>query len=395
MDRYSQSLLAACSGIAVLAIATTSVPEPAYAQFGGIGNMLMHQMMRGGGGHYTSRRSSTRKGRSQKDDSDDSDSDKGSRKERNDRNDRVLTSLAPPIASVQNEVLKNVFVSKSIGEVGTTNDTVTLGRSESKDSDRDWTSRIDEIIKRFQNDNDKRVTTPGDVTQHGLEQSLDRAIKSAKLDRFESFLGENWSSERLRAKVLDRVLADLDSLFKGNSRGYAPMQELDSLIDRAAQSTYRRVFEVSELLAANRGSSLFVQRLYQIHGGLVDEHLRDLADGMIARASNGAIAKFEVALRQDENGFALRYRAQRIVFDCLSENVERISSSETGIATTDEIAQKIDETGKTECLGWLEQQFGTQARSVQPQQPMPLRVTWSASGPKDDPSMYGRATGGF
>ena len=100
---------------------------------------------------------------------------------------------------------------------------------------------------RIANDKDKRVTTPGDVTQHGIEQSLERAIKNAKLDRFESFLGENWSSERLRTKVLDRVLAELDSLFKGNSRGYAPMQELDSLIDRAAQSTYRRVFEVSEL----------------------------------------------------------------------------------------------------------------------------------------------------
>ena len=99
-------------------------------------------------------------------------------------------------------------------------------------------------------------------------------------------------------------------------------------------------------------------------------------------------------LRQDENGFALRYRARRIVFDCLSENVERISSSETGIATIEEIEQKIDETGKTECVAGLTISLA-QARSLQPQQPMPLRVTWSANGPKDDPSMYGRATGGF
>ena len=100
-------------------------------------------------------------------------------------------------------------------------------------------------------------------------------------------------------------------------------------------------------------------------------------------------------LRQDENGFALRYRAQRIVFDCLSDNVEHISSSETGIATIGEIEQKIDETGKTECVGWLDHQFGTEARGLQPQQPMPLRVIWSATGPKDDPSMYGRARGNF
>src|SRR5262249_43015429 len=283
------------------------------------------------------------------------------RKSRKERNDRVLASLAPPSKDVQNQVLKNVYVSKSIGEVGTTKDTPTLGRTDSKEADRDWTGRVDQIIRRVQDNQDKRITTPGDVTQHAIEQSLDKAIKNAKLDRFETFLGEDWSSERLRVKVLDRVLSEIDSLFKGNTRGYAPMQELDSLIDRAAQSTYRRVFEVSELLAANRGSAAFVQRLYQTHGGLVDHHLREIGGGMITRASNAAIAKFEVAMRQDENGFALRYRAQRIVFDCLSENVERISSSETGIATVGEIEQKIEATGKNDCVAWLDHQFGTDA----------------------------------
>jgi hypothetical protein len=195
--------------------------------------------------------------------------------------------------------------------------------------------------------------------------------------------------------VLDRVAADVDSLFRGNSRGYAPMQEVDNLIQRAAQLTYRRIFEVSELLAANRGSALFVQRLYQAHGGLVNDQLREVADDMIIRTSNEAISKFESGLRQDANGFALRYRAQRIVFDCLSENVERISSSETGIATSGEIRQKIEDTGKKECINWLDHQFGADSRALQPQKPMPLRVVWSAAGPKDDPSMYGRATDGF
>ena len=77
---------------------------------------------------------------------------------------------------------------------------------------------------------------------------------------------------------------------------------------------------------------------------LVDDQLRELADGMIIKASNAAIGKFEGAMRRDDNGFALRYRAQRIVFDCLSENVERITSSETGIATIGEIKQKIEKT---------------------------------------------------
>jgi hypothetical protein len=91
----------------------------------------------------------------------------------------------------------------------------------------------------------------------------------------------------------------------------------------------------------------------------------------------------------------LRYRAQRIVFDCLSENVERITSSKAGIMTVGEIEQKIEDTAMTDCSAWLDNQFGTQARGLNPQVPMPLRVIWSATGPKDDPSMYSRARGTF
>jgi hypothetical protein len=138
-----------------------------------------------------------------------------------------------------------------------------------------------------------------------------------------------------------------------------------------------------------------MQRLYQAQGQLLDARLREVAEDIITRAANDAIGKFEGALRQDENGFALRYRAQRIVFDCLSENVERISSSETSIATKEEIEHRIGDTSKNECVKWLEGQFGSDNRSLKSQKPMPLRVVWSATGPKDDPSMYGRATSRF
>ena len=344
----------------------------------------------GGGG--------TRRSRTSKQSTDDSSQDSSTGNSRSDsqRNDRVLASLGAPPSSVQTSVLKSVVSSGLLGVVGSTQDLSKVGQTSSKDDDRDWTGRIQRIVDRFKREQDKRITTPGDVTEHAIEQSLDAAFKSAKLDTFESFLGENWSAERLRVRILDRVSADLPHLFDGNNRGNAPMQDLNSLIQRAAESVYRRIFEVSELLASNRSSALFVQRLYQTHGGLVDDQLRELADGMIIKASNAAIGKLEGALRRDENGFALRYRAQRIVFDCLSENVERITSSDGGsIATISEIKQKIETTATTECTSWLDTQFGTQARGLNPQVPMPLRVIWSASGPKDDPSMYSRARGTF
>ena len=396
MPKQSYVLKITCCAAALLALGSFIRPEPAQAQFGGIiggmigGGLRFHLGGGGGGGGGRGHREPARHDTS----SDDSSSDKSSSTDKS-RNDRVLASLGGPPSSVQTSVLKSVVSSGLLGVVGSTQDLAKVGQTSSKDDDRDWTGRIQRIVDRFKREQDKRITTPGDVTEHAIEQSLESAFKKAKLDTFESFLGENWSAERLRVRILDRVAADLPHLFDGNNRGNAPMQDLDNLIQRAAESIYRRIFEVSELLAANRSSTLFVQRLYQTHGGLVDDQLRELADGMIIKASNAAIGKFEGAMRRDDNGFALRYRAQRIVFDCLSENVERITSSETGIATIGEIKQKIESTTQTECGSWLERQFGTQARGLNPQEPMPLRVIWSASGPKDDPSMYSRARGTF
>jgi len=397
MPEHSYWSSASC-GVAILALAGLMTPEPARAQFGipgirlNLGGFGIGIPGVGGAGRHS--KPSRRESGSGGDDASQQSNGKSDSKS-DARNDRVLASLGAPPSSVQTAVLKSVVSSGLLGVVGSTQDLSKVGQTASKDDDRDWTGRIQLIVDTFKREQDKRITTPGDVTEHAIEQSLDQAFKNAKLDTFESFLGENWSSERLRVRILDRVLADLPHLFDGNNRGNAPMQELNTLIQRGAESIYRRIFEVSELLAANRSSALFVQRLYQTHGALLDDQLREVADGMITKASNAAIAKFEGALRRDENGFALRYRAQRIVFDCLSENVERISSSETGIATVGEVEQKIDQTARAECTTWLENQFGTQARGVNPQVPMPLRVIWSASGPKDDPSMYSRPRGTF
>jgi len=308
------------------------------------------------------------------------------------RDDDVLASLAPPSSMVENDVLKSVSVSTALHEITTTQDVATLGKSDVKDDERDWTGKVQDIINKFKEKQDKSVSTAGDVTEHAIEQSLDAALSKTKLNTFQSFLGENWTADRLRVKVLERVLADLDSLFNGNSRGYAPMQQLDTLIQHAAEVTYRRIFEISELLAANGSEAIFVQRLYQDQGARVDDKLREDIDGMLGSAAGTALGKYEVAFRGNEIGYALRYRAERIVFDCLSENVTKISSSETGIATPGEIWQRIVDTAKTECISWLDHQFGADTRAISTQKPMPLRVVWSADGPKDDPSMYGQTT---
>jgi hypothetical protein len=374
---------------AVAALGWVALPDAAQAQFGipGMPNVRIKipNVPNVQGGH--NRQGSSRGTRRAKGD-DDSSSSPPSRNER----DRALASIAPPTKE-QTAVLKSITASGVIGAVGAKAQNE-VGQTFSNEEDRDYTAKIKEILNEFaeaqRKANDK---SRGDVTAHAIEQSMERAFKDANLGRFESFLGENWSAERLRVMILDRVLVELRRLFEGNNRGNAPMSELDQLIQRSAKAVYRRVFELSELLAANRSSALFVQRLYQTHGGLVDDQLREVADRMITRASSTAMGKFDAQMRRDENGFTLRYRAQRIVLDCLSDNVERISSSETGIATIGEIEQKIADTANKTCTQWLDNQYGKDGGKLAAQKPMPLRVIWSATGPKDDPSMYGRAAG--
>jgi hypothetical protein len=396
MNRYLPSLMAIFSAVALAAMGILALPQPAKAQFGifipnigGFGFPGGGGYRGGGGGcRYCGRRPNAGGGGGGSDQSDDSNSHQG--------NDRPA-SLAPPPSDTQNKLLREV-ARLNLDELGLastdggTNKTVSpLGKATSKEAERDWTGWVQEILDSVSKHQDKHAATSGDVTEHAIEQSLDKAIKDAKLDAFSTFLGENWTTERLRAMVLRLVYADLDSLFNGNSRGNTSMQDLNDLIQHAAQATYRRLFELSELMAANRGSALFVQRLYQTHGSHASDQLREDATDLITWTTNSEVSKFETALRQNENGYALRYRAERIVFDCLSDNVEKISSSETDIAEKGEIAQRIHAAVKNECLGWVENQFGTDSRAIKPQTPLPLRVVWSATGPKDDPSMYGQA----
>jgi hypothetical protein len=396
----SKGWLLTCGLAALIATAFVGRPEPARAQFGiSIGGFPIGINIHGYRGYRGGRRHRGSRGGSGEEATQSDDSRPG-------KPDKVVAGAGAPSSTEQTKVLQKIASSATVTDVGSTKDLNEVGQQTlANDKNRDYTTKITEIIEAFKNAERKgrdearkeargetRELTAGDVTAHGIEQSLEKAVKTAQLDTFERFVNEAWTSERVRVLILNRVLNDLPPLFEGNNRGKAPMEALDSLIQRAAEASYRRIFETSEFLAANRSSALFMQRLYQTHGSLVNDDLRESAGNMLTRASMTAVGRYETAMRRDANGYALRYRAQRIVFDCLSENVERLTSSETKIKTVGEIEAKVLDASKSHCTQWLEYQFGSEGGDLKPQKPMPIRVIWSATGPKDDPSMYGRAT---
>jgi hypothetical protein len=392
-----KGLLLACAGTAALALALVGDPVPAKAQFGiNIGG-LPFRINLGPGYRYRGGRRHRGGGSSK------SDEPSSAEESRPGKPDKVVAGQGAPSSKEQTRALQRIASTAVVSDVGSTKDLNEVGQQRvgTKDSNRDYTLKITEIIDAFKRAERKgrdearseargetREMTSGDVTAFAIEQSLDKAFKNAKLDQFERFVNEAWTSERLRVLILGRVVNELPPLFEGNNRGKAPMEALDSLIQRAAEVVYRRIFETSEFLAANKSSALFMQRLYQAHGALVDNDLRESAGGMLTKASLISIAPYETAMRRDQNGYALRYRAQRIVFDCLSEHLEKLTSSETKIATVNEIEHRIASTSAELCAPWLQNQFGTEKGELKAQKPVPMRVIWSATGPKDDPSMY-------
>ncbi|HLW90581.1 MAG TPA: hypothetical protein VKS78_04675 [Roseiarcus sp.] len=307
---------------------------------------------------------------------------------------RALASLAPPSSQDQLAVLKSISASRTLGSLGSSEDPDLIGKPVSTETNRDYTSKIEQLINDIRDAQQKQNSTKeGDITEHAILDSLNEAVTKANLQRFETFLGEDWTPERLRGMILDRAHDEISGLFDGTNRGAVSMNELDTIIKRAARNVYGRLFEVSELLAANRSSTLFVQRLYQIHGDLVNSDTREDAEQLLAQASNAGVAAIEGVLRRDPNSFALRYRAERIIFDCLSDNVETITSADSGtMATPAEIEKRILDTSQQQCSKWVANQLLGADGKLKAQDPMPLRVIWTAEGPKDDPTMYGRAT---
>ncbi|MGB9365229.1 MAG: hypothetical protein WCE79_04365 [Xanthobacteraceae bacterium] len=395
-------------GAAALAAAMCVTPvQPARAQFGiSIGGFPIGVHFGRGyrGGRYG------RRHRGPKDDSQSQNVEARAPKE-----DKVAASKGAPSSKQQMDVLRVLVASTAVSSaVGSTKDLFEVGQTTSNEADRDYTAKIAAIITRFNEEQENANNNEaGDISMTAIEQSLEKAFKNAKLDVYGRFAGESWTSDRMRKMILDLADAELSRLFRGNTKGTAPMSALDALIQRAGESVYRRIFETSELLAANRSAALFMQRLYQTHGKMVkdkkerskdgaaqkgeydDDDVMESADGIISRAALGVIRPYETAMRRSDNAYVYRYRAQRIVFDCLSEQIVQTTSSETGRAEKSVIEHKITAASNDICSKWLLAQFGAPTGELQSQQPYPLRAVWSNGKLKDNPAMYNNSLGTF
>ena len=294
-------------------------------------------------------------------------------------------------------MLKSIYPSDVLGDVGEYEGDMVLADSTSKESERDYASKVQNLIDRIQSARAKQsATKEGDVTQHAILESLSAAIKESSLQKFETFLGEDWSYERLRVMILDRVDNEIGSLFDGTTKGDVAMSDIDGIIKKSAHEVYLRLFETSELLAANRGATLFAERLYQTQGDQVSADMRENAETWLKQSADAELAAIDPLIRREDNAYVLRYRAERIVYDCLSDDVAGLTSTDAGIAPAAEIARRIQDATETKCKDWVAKQFfAADTKKLIDQNPLPLRVVWTSDGPHDDPAMYGHSSEQF
>ena len=229
--RISRFWLLSCCGAAVVAAICVGSPEPARAQFGfdfrGIPIDIYF------GGRYRGRHYGRQRRGAPKDDSNQNE-DRSSRS--NEKADKVLASLGAPSSSEQSRVLKGISASPVLGVVGSTKDLQDVAKPKSQEDDRDYTGALDQIVRELAEKQDSRLGTAGDVTATGIEQSLTKAIKNAKLDTFERFVSESWTSDRIRKLVLDRAYNDIKPLLSGNTRGQVRMEAIDAVIQRVRRN---------------------------------------------------------------------------------------------------------------------------------------------------------------
>ena len=177
-------------GNSVVGASGGGLPEPAHAQLGIFIPRIGGFNFYGGGRGCRHCRGGRHSG-----DDDAGNDDSGSRKDRNDRTDIVgaASEQASKTRCSGSRRRSSIRTTQVTGiDAGTSKSISPLGKAVSKEGERDWTEEVQKISTNSNNIRTGKAGAsrpPGDVTEHAIEQSLENAMRNAKLNTFENFLG--------------------------------------------------------------------------------------------------------------------------------------------------------------------------------------------------------------
>jgi TPR repeat protein len=240
-----------------------------------------------------------------------------------------------------------------------------------------YTARMQSLLNDLQGEIQR---AGGDVTSSVIETAIDKAYRQAGLSIYESFVGDGWSPDRMRLMMIDEVTNDLSMVLMGIARGSVDPAQIGMVVERAAARIHRRVFEILEFVGASRSASTLRGYLREAGIGGMDG---DSAINIAIKAAAGEIDSLQAVFIREDNPSALEHRVQRIVFDCISENLAVGGSSARLFTHLDELEQRVGSVMRSTCSQWIKNQFLNDTGTLKPQKPVPSRAIWSAEGPKD------------
>jgi hypothetical protein len=338
----------------------------------------------------------------------DSDSDGPGARDRhdNDESSRDTTRSVALVRSSADVVFKGIIVSKGLGAVGVTGaESIDTTRQDFvRDSQRDYNGAIKELLNVIDTAAKSRsrqgdsTLSQGDVTQHAIDRAVTHAYESANLSTFEQFVGEQWTNERLRVAILERATSEVPALLVGNNFSKVEMSSIDEMVQRAGRAIYARTLETSELIALNQATARFTRALFELRGPSANNDLHSGVEAMLLAASKSAVSDYAERFIRSEYGVVLRYRAERVLDDCLAANLDEITLSGKQEATREQMSKKANDLVRGECRNWVMNAIGDpkQIDSKEDRKmlkPLPERAVWIAPGvPKTDASMFGRIT---
>jgi hypothetical protein len=215
------------------------------------------------------------------------------------------------------------------------------------------------------------------ITEVDIRQSLDAAYLTNKLVAFDAFSAELWTRERLLVQVLREAMHRIEPYFDGVGAKGPTRQDVETVLSQAAGAIYTRAFEVNELLGLAQSFDRFSRTIYERTDeadlqlassaqkfAAAEDHFESFVSRELEITRRKQAEAIQLALMQTspdeqtvekvdmvDHEFIVRYRARRVLFDCLDRGYAEIiepagdaagKTSETALASSTDGSNAAD-----------------------------------------------------
>lgn len=180
-------------------------------------------------------------------------------------------------------------------------------------------------------------TNINEVTEGSVKNAIEAAYDKAEFNEFASLAGEMWTRDRLLVRIVDDAQSRLGGYFNGVGAQGPSMTDLkNDVFPKSAHYVRGTALEVSEIIGVSHSYDRFIRTVYESVETGKSSPLATGGDSRYERFVTAAINSVPLknfvkqggAVAADaaglERNFQFRFRARRVLYDCLSSNVPQL-----------------------------------------------------------------------